>query len=93
MLEKPVLSVTTRWNLVHTTCSEEAPTGNKQQHPWPGMHPCIWTQHPLPDPHFPTGSKKESAGLEDPQTFFAEGEAVPNSKGWSSEDVRCHWGE
>lgn len=81
MLERPVLSVTTRWNLVHTTCSEETPTGNKQQHPWPGMHLCIGTQHPLSDPHFPTGNKKESAGVEDPQAFFAGREKLCQQQG------------
>lgn len=47
-LKKPILSVTTRWNLVHTTCTEDAPTVTEQQfgqqcadasgpstHPWP----------------------------------------------------------
>ena len=99
-VEKPILSVTTRWNLVHTTCTRDAPTVNKQQHLWPEMHRCLWSQHPLPGPHSPGGSKKGSADVEEPLAFFVGGEKLAvlklcsaNSKAWSSEDVRCDWGE
>lgn len=54
----------------------DAPTVNKQQHLWPEMHRCLWSQHPVPGPHSPGGSKKGSTGVEEPLEFFVGGEKL-----------------